>query len=90
MARSKATWYVKLARWPVSWTCAHAETRREYDFRNGDRWARFVTLTLTTDDGRDIELRLTPDEAVTLGKRLTASGNTVDRLNAEQRNGYPL
>lgn len=84
----KRTWFVKLRSTMTSWGCLGRVTRRPY--APGEDWARFITIHLETEDGRPLDLVLTPNEGRRLAVALEKRATWIDDTNRKQGNGWTL
>lgn len=66
----KRTWTARLKEMPVSWAM-----RRE-----DGHLTPFVQVTAVLDDGRPIEIQMTPEEALDLALRLGGQVDTIDKI----------
>lgn len=83
----KSTWYIRLCdTLSVEWTCLNRETRKPYIL--GEPWARFIVVRAQAEDGRPLDLVLTPKEAHALGRRLQMRAERVQEDNAQHKNGW--
>lgn len=82
----KRTWFIKLRATATSWGCLGRTTRREYS--HPEEWARFVYIHAETEDGRPLDLVLTPGEARRLARHLTMRSDWIEDTNRKQGNGW--
>lgn len=82
----KRTWFIKLRSTPMTWGCLGRLTRREYTYP--DEWARFVIIQAETEDGRPLDLPLTPNEARRIARQLTMRADWIEDTNRKQGDGW--
>jgi hypothetical protein len=89
MPREKKVWRVTLPEgWPVNWACYNPETFAPNSSTRSGPWTRMVRLTTIAPDSRELEMLLTPNEALTYADRIRAQAKRLIAMNEEHGNGW--